>query len=167
MPPLRQRKEDIPLLVEYFLQKFSREFNKSVKKIHPDAMSFLSGCNWPGNVRELENAIQTAVVMGKKEILFFEDFPLSSAGPKESESAPAQEGADNHANLFKELLAPILKDSSIFLDSNLYKKMSGSLEKTLIETVLSLNHKNQAQSAKVLGISRNTLRARMKEYGIE
>jgi len=167
MPPLRQRKEDIPLLVDYFLQKFAREFNKNVKKIHPDAMRFLSGYNWPGNVRELENAIQTAVVMGKKEILFLEDFPLSSARPKESASAPVKEGADNYANLFKELLAPILKDSSIFLDSNLYKKMRGNLEKTLIETVLSLNHNNQVQSAKVLGISRNTLRTRMKEYSLK
>ncbi|MCX5667923.1 MAG: sigma-54 dependent transcriptional regulator, partial [Candidatus Omnitrophica bacterium] len=167
MPPLRQRAEDIPLLVDYFLQKFSREFNKSVKKIHPDAMSFLSGCSWPGNVRELENAIHTAVVMGKKDILFLEDFPVSPAGPKEPGPAPAQGAADSYANLLKELLAPILKDHSIFLDSALYKKMSGSIEKRLIETVLSSNHKNQAQSAKVLGISRNTLRARMKEHGIE
>jgi DNA-binding protein Fis len=105
--------------------------------------------------------------MGKKEILFLEDFPLFSPGPKEPASAPVQEGVDNYANLFKELLAPILKDSSIFLDSNLYKKMSNSLEKTLIETVLSLNHNNQVQSAKVLGISRNTLRSRMKEYGLK
>lgn len=167
MPPLRQRKEDIPLLVDYFLQKFAREFNKNIKKIHPDAMCFLSGYNWPGNVRELENAIQTAVVMGKKEILFREDFPLFSTGPKESESASVKEEAVDYTALLKELLAPILKDSSIFLDSNLYKKMISSLEKTLIETVLSLNHKNQARSAKVLGISRNTLRTRMKEYGLE
>jgi len=166
MPALRQRKEDIPLLVDYFLQKFSREFNKSVKKIHPEAMNFLLEYGWPGNVRELENAIHTAVVMGKKDILFLEDFPVSPGGPKEPGPAPAEIAADSYANLIKELLAPILKDPSFFLDSNLYKKMSNSLEKTLIETVLSLNHKNQAQSAKVLGISRNTLRTRMKEYGI-
>jgi DNA-binding NtrC family response regulator len=167
MPSLRQRKEDIPLLVDYFLQKFAREFNKSVKKIHPEALNFLSEYNWPGNVRELENAIQTAVVMGKKELLLKEDFSLSSAGKTELAAAPVKEKADNYAVLFKELLAPVLNDSSIFLDRNLYEKMIGSLEKTLIETVLSLNHKNQAQSAKVLGISRNTLRTRMKEYGIE
>jgi len=167
MPPLRQRTEDIPLLVDYFLQKFSREFNKSVKKIHPEAMNFLLEYGWPGNVRELENAIHTAVVMGKKDILFLEDFPVSPAGPKEPGPAPAQGAADSYADLVKELLAPILKDHSIFLDSALYKKMSASIEKRLIETVLSSNHKNQAQSAKVLGISRNTLRARMKEHGIE
>lgn len=167
MPPLRQKKEDIPLLADYFLQKFSREFKKSVKKIHPEAMSFLLEYSWPGNVRELENALQTAVLMGKKEILFLEDFPVFSARPKESESIPQQKGADNYGSLFKELLVPILKDPAVFLDHNLYEKMSGSLEKTLIETVLRLNHKNQVQSAKVLGISRNTLRARMKEYGLE
>ncbi len=167
MPPLRRRKEDISLLADYFLRKFASEFNKNVKKIHPDAMHFLLGYNWPGNVRELENAIQTAVVMGKKEILFLEDFPVFPVRTKKPASEPVQEGADNYADLFKGLLAPILKDSSIFLDNNPYKKMRDSLEKTLIETVLSLNHKNQVQSAKVLGISRNTLRARMKEYDLK
>ena len=167
MPPLRQRKEDIPLLVDYFLQKFAREFNKNAKKIHPDAMNFLSEYNWPGNVRELENAVQTAVVMGKKEILFLEDFPVSPAGPKAPAPAPAQEAVDSYDSLVKELLALILKDHSIFLDSGRYKKMNNSLEKALIEAVLSSNNKNQAQSAKVLGISRNTLRTRMKEYGLE
>ncbi|MCX5701400.1 MAG: sigma-54 dependent transcriptional regulator [Candidatus Omnitrophica bacterium] len=171
MPPLRQRKEDIPLLVDYFLQKFNREFNKSIKNIHPDAMSFLSGYDWPGNVRELENAIQTAVVMAKKEILFLEDFPVLLGKPKESVPAPVpalgEGAADNYADKFKELLAPIIKEPSIFLDSGLYKKMAGSLEKTLLETVLNLNNKNQVQSAKVMGISRNTLRALMKEHGLE
>jgi len=167
MPPLRLRKEDIPLLVDYFLHKFSREFNKSVKKVHEEAMNFLSEYSWPGNVRELENAIHTAVVMGKKDILFLEDFPVAPAGPKEPKPALAEAAAGSDADLVKELLAPTLKNHSIFLDSALYKKMSASLEKRLIETVLSLNNKNQAQSAKVLGISRNTLRARMKEHGIE
>jgi DNA-binding NtrC family response regulator len=167
MPPLRQRKEDIPLLVDYFLQKFSREFKKSVKEINPDAMNFLAEYGWPGNVRELENAIHTAVVMGKKDILFLEDFPVSPAGPKEPGPALAQEASDSYDAMVKELLAPILKDPSFFLDSNLYKKMSRSLEKIFIGTVLNLNNKNQARSAKLLGISRNTLRARMKEFGLE
>ena len=167
MPPLRLRKEDIPLLVDYFLQKFSREFNNSVKKVHEDAMNFLSEYSWPGNVRELENAIHTAVVMGKKDILFLEDFPVAPAGPREPKPVSAEVAAGSDADLVKELLAPALKYRSIFLDSALYKKMSASLEKRLMETVLSLNNKNQAQSAKVLGISRNTLRARMKKHGIE
>jgi len=74
IPPLRERKEDIPLLVTHFLQKYSHETVKQVDRVAPEAMEFLKSCDWPGNVRELENTIERAVVLSKSRTLGVEDF---------------------------------------------------------------------------------------------
>ncbi len=82
IPPLRQRKEDIPLLVEHFLQKYSRETVKQVDHISADAMRVLKAYDWPGNVRELENAIERAVVLSKARTLKREDFAFLRSPPE-------------------------------------------------------------------------------------
>jgi two-component system, NtrC family, response regulator AtoC len=79
IPPLRERREDIPILAHFFLQKFSTSMNKPIKKIDCDAMDFLVKYDWPGNVRELENAIERAVVIGKTDTLKVENLPFNIA----------------------------------------------------------------------------------------
>jgi DNA-binding NtrC family response regulator len=79
IPPLRERREDIPILAHFFLHKFSTSMNKPIKKIDCDAMDFLVNYDWPGNVRELENAIERAVVIGKTDNLKVENLPFSIA----------------------------------------------------------------------------------------
>jgi DNA-binding NtrC family response regulator len=79
IPPLRERREDIPILAHFFLHKFSTSMNKPVKKIDCEAMDFLVKYDWPGNVRELENAIERAVVIGKTDILKVENLPFQIA----------------------------------------------------------------------------------------
>ncbi len=74
IPPLRERKSDIPVLTEYFLKKFCNMMNKSLKTVSPEAVDFLMKYQWNGNVRELENAIERAVVVSKKDILSIDDF---------------------------------------------------------------------------------------------
>ena len=81
IPPLRKRKEDIPLLVEHFLKKYSQETAKQVDHLHRDALKTLKQCDWPGNVRELENAIERAVVLSKSRTLRAEDFSFLGAQP--------------------------------------------------------------------------------------
>jgi len=76
MPPLRERKEDIPLLAEHFLLRYSHETNKSIDKISRQATDELMLYEWPGNVRELENAIERAVVVGKERKIMAEDLPI-------------------------------------------------------------------------------------------
>jgi DNA-binding NtrC family response regulator len=76
MPSLKKRKEDIPLLAEHFLQRFVQETNKNIDKINREAMDEMMLYDWPGNVRELENAIERAVVVGKKRQIFPEDLPI-------------------------------------------------------------------------------------------
>lgn len=76
IPPLRERSEDIPLLVNFFIKKFSTVMNKKIKSVSKDAMDFLMNYGWPGNVRELENAIERAMVVGKNESITVDDLPF-------------------------------------------------------------------------------------------
>ncbi|HEJ83475.1 MAG TPA: sigma-54-dependent Fis family transcriptional regulator, partial [Desulfobacteraceae bacterium] len=76
MPPLRERKEDIPLLAEHFLRRFAQETNKDIDQISREAMDEMMLYEWPGNVRELENAIERAVVIGKERKIMPEDLPI-------------------------------------------------------------------------------------------
>jgi transcriptional regulator with PAS, ATPase and Fis domain len=76
IPPLRERRDDIPVLAQYFLDKFNASMNKSIHKISEEAMDFLTKYEWPGNVRELENAIERALVVGKTDSILLEDLPF-------------------------------------------------------------------------------------------
>jgi DNA-binding NtrC family response regulator len=166
MPPLREKLEDIPSLVDYFIQKFNHEFNKNVKKISPEVIKHLKNYKWPGNVRELENAIQTAVVMSKKDVLLLDNFPLFTQKLAVINPQMLQQ-VSNYEKVFQDTVKSILKNPVIFADGELYKRVMADLEKSLIEAVLDENNKSQSKSAKILGISRNTLRSRMKEYGLQ
>ena len=87
IPPLRERKEDIPLLVAHFLEKYSNETNRRVDHITPEALEFLNRHDWPGNVRELENAIERAVVLSKKRSLGIQNFSFLQSFPTETSNA--------------------------------------------------------------------------------
>ena len=121
--------------------------------------------SWPGNVRELQNAIQTAVVMSKKDVLFLDDFPLFTGQVAEMKSH-LPKPADNYEQIFQDILGPVLKDSIAFADGKLYKHLMAGLERMLINMILKQMGNSQTKTAKILGISRNTLRARMKLYGL-
>jgi two-component system, NtrC family, nitrogen regulation response regulator GlnG len=165
LPPLRHRAEDIPLLVEYFVRKFNAEYKKDIKKISPELMKHLVGYAWPGNVRELENAIQTAVVMSKKDVLLVESFPLFSGDPAAASSQHILSSGHDCAALLKNALAPVWNDPSIPKDAAFFQKMADCFDKFLIETALEKTQGNQLRAAEMLGVSRNTLRLRMKKYG--
>jgi nitrogen regulation protein NR(I) len=165
LPPLRTRIEDIPLLVDYFIQKFNREYNKNVKKISPEVIKHLKNYKWPGNVRELENAIQTGVIMSKKDVLLLDNFPLFTQKLAVINPEMLQQ-VSNYEKVFKETVRSILNNPVISANGELYKRVMADLEKSLIEAVLDENRKSQTKSAKILGISRNTLRTRMKEYDL-
>ena len=94
LPPLRERREDIPLLVAHFLQKFSKELGKDVRGVTPEAMAVLERYRWPGNIRELENVLERAIVLGAGEMLGVDALPESvrrgaaRQGPRERETCP-------------------------------------------------------------------------------
>jgi DNA-binding NtrC family response regulator len=139
MPPLRERKADIPLLCEHFLTRFARETNKPIRKVARDAMDEMMFYDWPGNIRELENAIERAVVIGKQDQVMRTDLPIVCGVSPDG------------ANL--EVSPP---DHSL-----------KAVEKHHIETVLSEHQWNISHCAKILGIDRSTLYNKIKRYHLQ
>ena len=144
LPPLRQRKEDIPLLVEVFLKHFGQEFRKNVRGVSPEAMEILLAHDWPGNVRELRNIIERAVLLGSGGKLRPEDLPLELHEPVSGSAAPSQR-----------LLS--LPPGGIRFSQ---------LERSLIEQALEMSGGNQTQAAKLLGMNRDQIRYRIEKFGL-
>lgn len=140
-PPVRERKEDIPDLVNYFIEKISREMGKNVTGVSSKTEKILKDYNWPGNVREIENVIERAVVLAKSTTLSPDDLPM---GIRESD-ANKLTISDKKKNLTE-----ILDD----------------LEAQLIEKTLKKYNYSQTNTAKSLGIKRTTLRYKMEKYGL-
>jgi len=142
LPPLRDRIEDMPLLVAHFIEKARAKTNKAVQGVTPDAMALLIAHAWPGNVRELENVIQRTMLIAKGEWLDAQDLPAEIRG---GEARSTREPRD---------LKEIARESS------------GLVEKNAIADALSKTAGNVTRAAKALGISRATLQNKMKAYGL-
>lgn len=139
LPPLRDRREDIPALVSHFIRRFNKRFHRDVRGVAPEALAALSGYAFPGNVRELENLIERAYAMGVKEQITLADLPtLAGRAPV---SAPAVTTPES---------IPSLVD----------------VERELILKALSILKDDKEAAARALGISRRTIYRRLKEYGV-
>lgn len=163
LPPLRERRGDIPLLAHHFLKKFSSQFNRQIRGISPQALEMLKDYPWPGNVRELENNLQTAVILTKGDVLLPEYFPINQG---EGEPSPEAEFKDSYTRMFSELITPLFDELRTAHRGKIYDKLTGSLEKALISLILKRLKSNQVKAAELLGISRNTLRDRIKKHGL-
>jgi DNA-binding NtrC family response regulator len=165
LPPLRERKGDIPLLAEHFVHVFSRQLGKEIKGIAPKALSMLNKYAWPGNVRELENNIHTAVVMTKSDILQPEDFPIFSELESKVE-INLDYLQEDYAEIFKKIIDPVLPKLINNSEGKIYYFLESALEKALISSCLKYFGSNQVKTSEILGISRNTLRDRISRYNI-
>ncbi|MCK5127770.1 MAG: sigma-54-dependent Fis family transcriptional regulator [candidate division Zixibacteria bacterium] len=165
MPPLRDRREDIPLLVDHFIQRYNKSLGKNIRGISKKAKASLSKHLWPGNVRELENNIHTAMVMVKSDILDVEDFPICN---EESSTVEIDiEGLqENYTEMFGRLIEPIFLKLVSSSEGRIYHLMQSSMEKALLSACLKHFNSNQVKASEMLGISRNTLRDRISKYGI-
>jgi nitrogen regulation protein NR(I) len=165
LPALRDRKEDIPLLVNYFLNKYAQRQKQKPKSISPDVFSALERYHWPGNVRELENVIQRALVVAKGNVILPGDLPPEvnhSAPPMTLARATSQAVAvpvDDISTMAQRLFAWARKDSKL--------KIIPAVERELIVEALRETKGNQVQAAKLLGITRATLRKRVDKFGIK
>lgn len=174
MPPLRERRDDIRLLVDYFLRKIARQQKQPPRSIAPEAVALLERFNWPGNVRELENVIQRAVVVSKGDVILPMDLPpevgQSSANPPGASAPVVVPGTPNLAAAPVEGL-----DDAGFLARALFQiarrdkhfKVIPAVERELIIHSLAETKGNQVQAAKLLGITRATLRKRVEKFGIK
>ncbi len=166
LPPLRERSEDLPLLTELFIRRFSRKYSKQIKGIAPKAMENLSTHAWEGNIRELKNVINSAVVLCKGDLLIpddFESFLEARAGFKEIDLDAA---GDDYYQVFTCMLEPIFDGLCHKNKGSIYDNVNMGLEKALIQMSMSKANNNQVLAAKLLGISRNTLRDRLEKYHI-
>lgn len=144
IPPLRERKEDIPLLIQHFIQKHNQNLNKDIKEVDSKALEVLMNYRWPGNVRELENAIERAVVLADGERIELDHLPLEI----------------QHINMMETAGLPIPDEEYSI------KKASRLLEMGLIRKALQKTKGNHTQAARLLEISHRALLYKIKDYGI-
>ena len=147
LPPLRERKEDIPLLVDFFLKYFCEKHRRPFKRIKPEVMKFFYEYSWPGNVRELKHLIERLVIFSKNEEISEKD--LFFAGFERNE---------NHSSKENTLLKDLLPQENEILPLE-------EVEKNYILKVLDQVKWNRSLAAKLLGIDRKTLRDKLKKWG--
>ncbi len=164
LPPLRNRREDIPRLIDFFLDKFNAENAKALRKISKEMLNVLVRYPWPGNVRELENAMERATVLSRTDTLTEELLPTAIR-------AFAQQGRANVASEGIDSLTRRLAEQSInefeLRDGQIYDMVIRQVEKALIEKALSRCNGIKIKAADFLGINRNTLNKKFKELGLE
>ena len=164
LPPLRNRREDIPLLIDFFLDKFNAENNKTLKKISRDMLNLLVRYPWPGNVRELENAMERAVVLARGETLTEDLLPVAiRAFAQQGRAAMASDDLDG---LVRRLAEQALSEYAM-REGAIYDLVINQVEKILIEKALQRCEQVKIKAAEFLGINRNTLNKKVKELGIE
>ena len=166
VPPLRERREDIRLLVNYFLKTFAKDQERAPQSIAPGVVRTLEKYHWPGNVRELENVIRRALVVAKGEAILLSDLPAeitgqrSAAGAPPAVSPPAGEGGvSDIAALARQLFQWARRDPKL--------KIMPAVERELVIQALKEANGNQVHAAKLLGITRATLRKRVEKFGIQ
>jgi len=160
---LRERKEDIPLLVEYFLKKVCSEMEIPTKQCAHDTLALLSAYSWPGNVRELENTIKRAVILSSDPLLTVDDF----SGLKTHITSPSRSEELSLEALVEMKLRSSLGNLEKMESGDLYGLILEQMERPLIRFVLEKTRGNQVKAAEILGINRNTLRKKIQELEIE
>ncbi|MGO9111858.1 MAG: sigma-54-dependent transcriptional regulator [Thermoguttaceae bacterium] len=160
IPPLRERMDDIPLLVNYFLGRMNREFDRHVHAVSPEAMQLLKQHNWPGNVRELQSVIKHALIHTPGDIVTPDGFPVhlrESSAAGQSPSAVA--GGDLEVG---RLVREMIERSR----GNIYYHVQAAVDRVVLNAVLEHVKGNQVEAAELLGISRNTLRSKLRNLGL-
>lgn len=139
LPPLRDHPSDIPLLVNYYIDLFNREFRKNIRGVTPDAMDLLKSYRWPGNIRELRNAVERAMLLAEGDMLTADLLPVSAA----------------HASTAQTMELP---HDGVNLDT---------LERELVVQALKRTAGNQTKAAALLGLNRDQIRYRIEKFGLE
>jgi DNA-binding NtrC family response regulator len=158
LPPLRQRREDIPDLVRYFLAKHGPDLGNPSPSIHSEAVDFLQAQSWPGNVRELENVIRKALLAAQEYTINLDH--VRAALSKNSETGYS--AARPFAEYIDDVLAAARREEL----SNAHAQVIETAERELIARAIQQAHGNQAKAARWLGITRITMRAKLIQFGL-
>jgi nitrogen regulation protein NR(I) len=159
LPALRERRDDIPLLIEHFLRVFNRELGKNVRSVTPEARQLLMAYDWPGNVRELQSAVKFAMLHATGEVLTPDWLPAACrpVGASTAAGAEALPMAD-----VAQYTRRLLEDGQ----PDIYRLISATVDRIVLDEVLRHVKGNQLQASELLGISRTTLRAKLRALGL-
>lgn len=165
LPPLRERKEDIPELIDLFTSRFAQEYQLPKIGVSSETIKKLIEYEWPGNVRELENAIKRALVMCSGQMLLTEHF-------SQIFDKPISDSTIDNQNPDQQIHALLRGEVERYLESEadagqLYAAIRSIFEKPLFEIVLEHTDGNRSKASEILGINRNTLHTKLNEYGIK
>jgi len=162
IPALRERKDDIPLLTDFFISRYNDDLNKNVKGISKPAMKKIMRYDWPGNIRELKNTIKSAMALCRGNSILVEDLPANVIGAKITK---------RRGDIQDWILADWIEGEISILQSNssndYYGNIISRVERELIRQVLEQTNGKKVEAAEILGITRNTLRTKMNNYGLE
>src|SRR5262245_19022812 len=159
LPPLRERGDDLAVLVRHFVRRFSKELGREVKEVAPEALERLRGYDWPGNIRELQSLLKQALLQARGTTLLPTYLPALPAEP--GGSAAVSPSAGDDANLEAFVRRCLASD-----DGDQYAEAHRRLDRVLLPRVLEATGGNQQEAARRLGIARETLRRRLRELGI-
>lgn len=160
LPPLRQRKDDIPILVEHFRKRYNRKLDRNIVAVTPKALAMLQDHHWPGNVRELQSVIKYAMVHATSDVIT-EDYLPASCRPQAVQTYYNNEACSVAQDL-RQLVHKGLADET----PDLYRHLSAAFDRIVLTEVLQHFSGNQFQTAERLGISRVTLRAKLRHLGL-
>lgn len=172
IPPLRERREDIPALVAHFLDYYNEANDRYVVHIQNEAMEAMQAYHWPGNVRELQNYIERAVVMAEGDEFTIDLLPAGVSGAKRITDQPEESAAGKMladvdlGTLTREVVSQGISQAGETDDAKLHGLIVDSVERELIIQVLNACGGVRQQAAKRLGINRNTLQKKIENYGL-
>ena len=141
LPPLRERRGDIPLLIGYFIDIFNKRLDKDIEGLSSETMPILMGYHWPGNIRELENVLERSMLLATDRWITPAELPSAILNPDPASPSAIEPG-----------------------DTLSIKKATKHLERELIEKVLKLTEGNRSRAAKILEVSRPMLISKIKQY---
>ncbi len=168
-PALRDRKEDVPALVDAFVKRFNVEEGKTVVGASPETMAYLTAFEWPGNVRQLENAVYRAIVLADAPYLQPHDFPaISGVAPPAAMAEPAAASAPSAVPTAGDLMAAMPQAAPVrILDERGHLRTLEEIERDLIQLAIEIYAGHMSEVARRLGIGRSTLYRKVREQGLE
>jgi DNA-binding NtrC family response regulator len=159
LPPLRERGDDLPLLVQHFLRRFSRELGREVHSVATEVIEQLRGYSWPGNIRELQSVLKQALLKASGTVLLSAFLPELFGATTSEPGSAASPGADvDLKDFIRHRLVPEAQD--------LYAETHRQVDRLLLPRVLEYTGGNQNQAARLLGIARQTLRLKLRDLGL-
>jgi two-component system nitrogen regulation response regulator GlnG len=156
LPPLRERVEDLPMLVDHLLALFSHELGKDVRSVSDETMRLLKSCDWPGNVRELQGALKYAMVNAQGDVIVPDHLPAAFRG-----SGQRTDSASLKLDVLK-MVRKLLDEGQV----DIYQTVRDAVDRAVFKEVLNGVQGNQVEASRLLGISRTTLHNKLNTLGL-